>query len=152
MLPSAFPSRRITSYNVCYTKLLRSVGKDTKDTYNVAVRVPIPVEGVLQKVVGARARLGVTFYNVNEGGYVQVDVAGGSLSSTVNQINLTRANANSPMAETLVITSYSIHYTKLYELGPTNHHIFGAFDITSIKDNSTKVEAYWNKPGWHKDA
>jgi len=77
------------------------VGKDTKDTYNVAVRVPIPVEGVLQKVVGARARLGVTFYNVNEGGYVQVDVAGGSLSSTVNQINLTRANANTPMAETL---------------------------------------------------
>jgi len=37
-------------------------------------------------------------------------------------------------------------------LGSTNHHIFGAFDITSIKDNSTKVEAYWNKPGWHKDA
>jgi len=37
-------------------------------------------------------------------------------------------------------------------LGSTSHHIFGAFDITSIKDNSTKVEAYWNKPGWDKDA
>jgi len=71
------------------------------DTFNVAVRVPIPVEGVLQRVVGARARLGVTFYNVNEGGYVQVPVAGGSLPSVVNQINLTRANANTPMAETL---------------------------------------------------
>jgi type IV pilus assembly protein PilY1 len=79
-----------------------SVGTGSKpDTYNVAVRVPIPVEGVLQRVVGAKARLGVTFYNVNEGGYVQVPVAGGSLSSTVNQINLTRANANTPMAETL---------------------------------------------------
>jgi hypothetical protein len=37
-------------------------------------------------------------------------------------------------------------------LGSTSHHIFGAFDITSIKDNFTKVEAYWDKPGWAKDA
>jgi hypothetical protein len=37
-------------------------------------------------------------------------------------------------------------------LGSTTHQIFGAFDITSMKDNSTKVEAYWNKPGWDKAA
>jgi len=37
-------------------------------------------------------------------------------------------------------------------LGSTSHHIFGAFDITSIKDHSTKVEAYWSKPGWDKAA
>ena len=70
-------------------------------TYNVAVRVPIPVEGVLQNVIGTRARLGLTFYNTNEGGYVQVVVAGGSLSSAVNQINLTRPSANTPLGETL---------------------------------------------------
>jgi hypothetical protein len=43
-------------------------------------------------------------------------------------------------------------YVTISVYGPKNHHTFGAFDITSIKDNSTKVEAYWNKPGWYKDA
>lgn len=76
-------------------------GSGNVGSYNVAVRVPLPVEGVLQTVVGARARVGLTFYNVDEGGYVQVPVAAASLASAVNQINLTRANANSPMAETL---------------------------------------------------
>ncbi|MDH5203778.1 MAG: hypothetical protein OEW69_11075, partial [Nitrospirota bacterium] len=75
-------------------------------TFNVAVRVPVPVEGVLQSVVGARARLGLSFYRVNtgssnQGGFVQVYISGGSLSSTVNQINLTRPNANTPLSETL---------------------------------------------------
>jgi hypothetical protein len=37
-------------------------------------------------------------------------------------------------------------------LGSTSHHIFSAFDITSNKDNSTKIEAYWNKLGWDKAA
>lgn len=82
-------------------------GTGSEGTFNVAVRVPVPVEGVLQSVVGARARLGLTFYNTNDGGYVQVPLAGGSLSSTVNQINLTRPNANTPLGETLwTITGY----------------------------------------------
>lgn len=76
-------------------------GTGSDGTYNVALRVPLPVEGVLQTVVGAKARIGVTFYKVNEGGYIQVPIAAANLSSAVNQINLTRPNANSPMAETL---------------------------------------------------
>jgi len=82
-------------------------GSGAEGTFNVAIRVPVPVEGVLQSVVGARARLGLTFYNTNSGGFVQVPVAGGSLPSTVNQINLTRPNANTPLGETLwTITGY----------------------------------------------
>jgi len=69
--------------------------------YNVALRVPLPVEGVLQSGVGARGRIGVTFYNVSDGGYVQVPVAASNLASAVNQINLTRPNANTPLGETL---------------------------------------------------
>ena len=47
----------------------------------------------------------------------------------------------------LVITSYSIHYTKLYELldkyavktgGATNHRI-GLFDMVMIKDNHIDI-------------
>ena len=32
------------------------------------VTVPLPVEGVLQTVVGARARVGLTFFNADQGG------------------------------------------------------------------------------------
>ncbi|GAB4390736.1 MAG: hypothetical protein Kow0025_24790 [Thermodesulfovibrionales bacterium] len=80
-------------------------GSGNEGTYNVAVKVPSPVEGVLQRVVGTRARIGLTFYNVNattpHGGFIRVPVSGGSLSSTVNEVNLSRPNANTPLAETL---------------------------------------------------
>ena len=76
-------------------------GTGNAASYNVAVRVPVPVEGVLQNVVGARARVGITFYNTYDGGKVQVPITGQSLSSTVNQVNLTRPNANTPLGETL---------------------------------------------------
>ena len=35
------------------------------DTFNVQIKVPDPVQGVLQDVVGARARLGLSFYHQN---------------------------------------------------------------------------------------
>lgn len=82
-------------------------GFTNRGSFSVDVRVPAPVEGVLQRVVGAKARIGLTFYNPpsqsnsGDGGYVQVYVSGGSLSSTVNQINLTRPSANTPLAEAL---------------------------------------------------
>ena len=76
-------------------------------SFNVRVVVPSPVQGVLQDVVGARARIGLTFYNTNEGGNVRVNVAGGSLSSTVNEINNSRPSTNTPLAETLwTVTGY----------------------------------------------
>ncbi|NWF51734.1 MAG: hypothetical protein HXY47_01455 [Nitrospirae bacterium] len=75
-------------------------------TFNVGVRVPVPVEGVLQNVVGTRARIGLMFYAGNDGGNVRVTVSGGSLSSTVNEINLMMNSGhapitNTPLAETL---------------------------------------------------
>ncbi len=70
-------------------------------SFRVAVVVPAPVQGILQEVVGARARLGLTFYNTNSGGNVRVTVAGGSLSSTIQEINNTRPSTNTPLAETL---------------------------------------------------
>jgi type IV pilus assembly protein PilY1 len=72
----------------------------------VNVQVPLPVEGVLQTVVGARARVGLEFYNTNDGGRVITnvgkDVAGhSSLTDTINQINLSRPSTNTPLAEAL---------------------------------------------------
>lgn len=82
-------------------------GDGTADeaTFNVAVRTPSPVEGVLQEIA-TRVRYGLAFYNPNtssttEGGRIQVAVTGASLSSTINQINLTRPDSNTPLGETL---------------------------------------------------
>ena len=74
--------------------------------YRVSVVVPAPVSGVLQDMVGARARVGLTIYNSatgtsSRGGRVVVPVASGSLSSMVTTINTTRPFSNTPLAEAL---------------------------------------------------
>jgi type IV pilus assembly protein PilY1 len=115
-----------------------SDGTGNETTLNVAVRVPTPVEGVLQEVVGTRARLGLSFYRVNSptphGGFVRVPVAGGSLSSTVNEINLTRPNSNTPLAETLwTVTGYFAQQATI-EGGPGPRYNSGDFQINNNND------------------
>ncbi len=87
-----------------------STGNTLASNVSVNVRVPLPVEGVLQTVVGSRARVGLEFYHVNNGGTVVTDigkdkVTGGktvsSLTDTINQINLSRPSTNTPLAESL---------------------------------------------------
>ncbi len=115
-----------------------SDGTGNEATFNVAIRVPVPVEGVLQDVIGTRARLGLSFYRVNsptpQGGYVQVYVSGGSLSSTVNQINLTRPNSNTPLAETLwEMVGYFAQQATI-EGGPGPRYNSGDFQINNNVD------------------
>ncbi len=55
---------------------------------------------------GRQARVGLFFYNENDGGKTIVNVGKdvgtkSSLSETINQINLSRPNTNTPLAETL---------------------------------------------------
>ncbi|NJD61916.1 MAG: hypothetical protein FIA93_04260 [Deltaproteobacteria bacterium] len=85
-------------------------GSLTPSSIRVNVVVPIPVEGVLQSVVGARARGGLEFYNTNDGGQVVTNIGKdkvvgkktvSSLSDTINQINLSRPSTNTPLAEAL---------------------------------------------------
>jgi len=78
-----------------------SNGNNLATGIRVNVQVPLPVEGVLQSVVGARARVGLMFYNTNAGGKIITDVGGGSLPSVINQINLSRPSTNTPLAEAL---------------------------------------------------
>ncbi len=78
-----------------------SDGTTLASTVSVNVTVPLPMEGVLQSVVGARARVGLMFYNRDEGGKVITNVGGGSLPSVINQINLSIPNTNTPLAEAL---------------------------------------------------
>jgi type IV pilus assembly protein PilY1 len=122
---SGTPSFDISSGASC-----SSFGSD----YNVGVRVPVPVEGVLQRVVGARARIGLTFYNTNEGGYVQVYVSGGSLSSTVNQINLTRPSANTPLGETIWTTTGYFAQQASIAGGPGPRYAPGDYQINNNVD------------------
>lgn len=103
-------------------------------TFNVAVRVPDPVEGVLQRVVGTRARVGLTFYNTNEGGYVRVSIAGGSLESTINEINNTRPYSNTPLGETLwTVTGYFAQQASIAG-GPGPRYSSGDFQINNTND------------------
>lgn len=70
--------------------------------YSVTVQVPLPVEGVLQTVVREKARLGLAFFNPgDDGANVRVPISGGSLSSTINEINLSQPNSNTPIGESL---------------------------------------------------
>ena len=74
-------------------------------SYNLNVAVPTsmqPVAGVLQNVVGTRARLGLTFYNGDNGGKVKIAVAASNMSSAVNQINnmMTSGSGNAPITNT----------------------------------------------------
>jgi type IV pilus assembly protein PilY1 len=108
------------------------------DEYTIAVRVADPVDGVLQQVVGNRARIGLTFYHDNEptpdGAKVRVSIAGGSLSSTVNEINNTRPTANTPLAETLwTIVGYFAQDATM-EGGPGPEYNPGDYQINNNND------------------
>jgi len=70
-------------------------------TFTTNVVVPLPAEGVLQSVVGARARIGLMFYNMNDGGRVAQGITNFSLPAVINQINNTYPNTNTPLGETL---------------------------------------------------
>jgi type IV pilus assembly protein PilY1 len=111
-------------------------------TFSVDVVVSPPVEGVLQKVVGTRARLGLSFYRPNnptpDGGFVQVNVASGSLSSIVNQINNDPSSimgtTNTPLAETLWTVAGYFAQQATIESGPGP--MYGPSNNYSINNNA----------------
>ena len=103
-------------------------------TFNVRAVVPSPVTGILQDVVGSRSRIGLGIYNVNEGGDVRVNVAGGSLSSTVNEINNTRPFTNTPLAETLwSMTGYFAQQSSMLS-GPGPRYSTSDYQISTSAD------------------
>lgn len=116
----------------------RNGGGSSLGSYRVAVKVPSPVEGVLQRVVGERARIGLSFYNQNattpQGGQVRVYISGGSLSSTVNEINLSRPDSNTPLAETLwSMVGYYAQKSSLLS-GPGPRYNSGDFQLNNNVD------------------
>ncbi len=93
------------------------------DTFNVKVRVPVPVEGVLQLVVGARARVGLASYGNpwnqppgytgnGDGGIVLDPIPSTSLPSLIKDINNTAPSANTPIAEALFTVAGYFAQTK----------------------------------------
>jgi type IV pilus assembly protein PilY1 len=110
-------------------------GGTSEGTYSVAVRVPNPVQGVLQTVVGTRARLGLTFYKGDDqGGTVRVYVGGGSLPSTVNEINNSRPSTNTPLAETLwTVAGYYAQQESIFG-GPGPRYDGGDYQINNNVD------------------
>ncbi|HEY3489787.1 MAG TPA: hypothetical protein VGK27_06670 [Candidatus Deferrimicrobiaceae bacterium] len=84
-----------------YTMTAKDNTGKTLSSYNPQLDVPTPVIGVLQEVIGARARVGLSMFNNDDGGNVIVPVGGSSLGSAVNQINNTHNATNTPLGEAL---------------------------------------------------
>lgn len=137
-----------TQYSGAKTYTFNSGGGGTSSfdvsggaTFSVDVDIlssALPLEGVLQRAVGAKARIGLTFYRPNtgsdNGGYVRVVVGGGSLSSTITQINNMSPDSNTPLAETLwTVTGYFAQDTTI-EGSPGPRYASGDFQISNAND------------------
>ena len=102
-----FSEIRITSYNVCYTKLLRSNSGKTREilelfqlSHHLHAGLPVIVlTGQAESPLGELADAVLSTGNPSE----------------VCPLGLTPTTSTTAMT---VITSYSIHYTKLYEFLP----------------------------------
>ena len=115
---------RITAYNVCYTKLLRKIPCET-NARTILFVFKTSVEPHLGevnyfKVLSGKIKEGDDLYNVNRGSKERLSaiycVAG------QNRTKVSEMVAGDIGATVNVITSYSIHYTKLYDcLHCTNH-------------------------------
>ena len=118
------PSIRITSYNVCYTKLLRFVGfYVTRES--ISRRKSSPNQG------GSSARTYIALHLLTQPVIlVAKDGRSSSIRTRLFQYMSSRTTAQG-FSGGIVITSYSIHYTKLYEtLVPKNMLAESAFSFS----------------------
>ena len=115
---------RITSYNVCYTKLLRDIDMQEAQAAlknSVAGRIGSALEGIT-KFAGFDWRTNISLI----GGFAAKEVVVSTLG-TAYSLGEVDPEETGSLAEKLkaapgwgpltVITSYSIHYTKLYDCG-----------------------------------
>ena len=155
-----------SNIDVNFTSLVSSYGqfstlqKTTKSgkttwssvTFNVKVRVPVPVAGVLQNLVGAKARVGLATYGTpfnqppsksrnGDGASVIQYVGGGVLNSVINQINTAKPTANTPLAEALFeVAGYFAQQTQgggvfsQFPSGPGPNYYGGTYPTSSNKD------------------
>jgi type IV pilus assembly protein PilY1 len=134
--PSSF-----TVYKDTHTSATGAPSWSSQGSFSGDIRVsvvPTPVEGVLQNVVGTKARAGLTFYKTNEGGFVQAAVGASTattgLQATINQINLMVPSANTPVGEALwTVVGYFAQKTSM-EGGPGPRYASGDFQISNNVD------------------
>ena len=116
----AQPQHRITSYNVCYTKLLRQI--DNKFYIEVIPESGTATHALYQKQFSGK-RISLNFQNIPVRSLLQLFAQFTNQNIVVSDSvtgSLTLRLMNVPWDQALVITSYSIHYTKLYEI--TQHY------------------------------
>ena len=121
--------RRITSYNVCYTKLLRNIVKTAKQAYDLGIPAII-LFGIPDKKdplgTQAYAKDGIVQKAVREvknkvpGLVVITDVCLCEYTDHghcgIVEKGVVDNDSTLDLLARTVITSYSIHYTKLYEV------------------------------------
>ena len=93
---------RITSYNVCYTKLLRM--SDVATIQQLVQKQQALKDEIAKVIIGQEEVVNQIVLSIFAGGHaLLIGVPGLAKTLMVNTISH-------------VITSYSIHYTKLYEV------------------------------------
>ena len=121
--------------------------------YNVKVQVPVGVKGVLQKVVGAKARVGLATFGApfnepnkygdtgdGDGANVQVNIGGGVLNSVINKINNVKPTANTPLGEALFeVAGYfgqvSSYFNQIPSPGPGPNYTGGSYATSNAGDD-----------------
>ena len=121
----ALSCHRITSYNVCYTKLLRVhvVGSVPRGLPHLALpRVNLSLELILQLIPTAFAMFIVILAQSAATSRAYAERYNERFSENIDLVGLGLANIGAGLSGTFVvngsptvITSYSIHYTKLYD-------------------------------------
>ena len=111
---------RITSYNVCYTKLLRSTDRESERVDGLCVRVNGDPIGIIDDFelaisIDAISKCSFTVPNVSE----------------MRSIFVPQRDPFLQISYDGVITSYSIHYTKLYETTEVRDGIVKLSDVVT---------------------
>ena len=111
---------RITSYNVCYTKLLRDAAAISESPEITTIEYVSPELQNRSQVITGSSNTNTQIIGVTSNyQYVHnVNIASGNFISDSDNDSLNKVAVLGPQVVTDlfgVITSYSIHYTKLYE-------------------------------------
>ena len=120
---------RITSYNVCYTKLLRP-REEFGRIHGVDERIPLAGIGDMVRVVSA---LRFLWYPLTH--HIASGRELGTLQAHVGW-SMYRFGLAYVFYLAIVITSYSIHYTKLYDSRKSRGRLIGGIEVNvTIRDS-----------------
>ncbi|MBF0564233.1 MAG: hypothetical protein HQK89_03225 [Nitrospirae bacterium] len=99
------PTLAMTNFTVAgtngdYTTIPHFYNSSASTSWMQQLQAPSPLSGAIQEI-NTNVRWGLTYYNNNEGGHVQVNIASNNYQTVIDQINQMTPSTWTPLAETL---------------------------------------------------